>query len=56
MQCGNTILEVDIDVRNYEAETFEAEEKGKRKIGEVVAWNNSIIGMDGKWRNGKYDL
>ena len=23
--CGNTILEVDIDVRNYEAETFEAE-------------------------------
>ena len=28
----------------------------KRKIGETVAWNNSIIGMDGKWRDGVYDL
>jgi len=37
-------------------EVRDAEEKGKRKIGETVAWNNSIIGMDGKWRNGKYDL
>ena len=28
----------------------------KRKIGETVAWNNSIIGMDGKWCDGVYDL
>ena len=41
---------------SFYAETFEAEEKGKRKIGETVAWNNRIIGMDGKWLDGKYDL
>jgi len=29
---------------------------GHRKIGEVVAWNNEIIGMCGKWRDGVYDV
>lgn len=44
------------EFEELDAETYNAEEKGKRKIGETVAWNNRIIGMDGKWLDGKYDL
>jgi len=35
---------------------YGAEEEGQTKIGETSAWEGRILGMNGKWRDGVYDI